>query len=151
MISFPVGPKYGTCPQADESNILQMGPTCDSDWICHGSQKCCWNGNYGRRCQIPIEYQKPGRCNSFLMMRPLTSITYACNDDTLCPGSGKCCRRFSSGQLDTCTFHSQISAGLGGVDGSYGPVGVLNGLVGGSGVASPLLPVLPRGSLNERY
>ncbi|XP_062622097.1 uncharacterized protein LOC134283608 [Saccostrea cucullata] len=60
--------KYGTCPSVGETDSLQVGRPCSNDEYCPGSQKCCLNNNYGRRCQIPIEYQKPGRGNTFLMM-----------------------------------------------------------------------------------
>ncbi|XP_062620263.1 WAP four-disulfide core domain protein 2-like [Saccostrea cucullata] len=105
--TLPLGPlaqKYGTCPSIYETDDQQLGPYCAHDKYCHGSQKCCYNQQKGSRvCQIPIQYQKPGKCNGVLIMPPSYQVRKACNDDTLCPGSGKCCKRFSSGQLDTCT------------------------------------------------
>ncbi|XP_061167973.1 uncharacterized protein LOC133176927 [Saccostrea echinata] len=124
--------KYGTCPYPERADFQQMGPICSNDEDCHGSQKCCLNSRYGKRCQIPMEYQKSGNCNIFFMAPPFHQKRRACNDDTICPGSGKCCKRFYSGQIDTCTLFSSFPSGFGGVGGSFGPVG------GGGGSFGPV-------------
>ncbi|XP_061167975.1 shematrin-like protein 2 [Saccostrea echinata] len=157
--------KYGTCPNPNEVDSQQIGPYCFNDDGCHGSQKCCQSNVYGGyRCQIPLEYQRPGSCNSNFIDYPFYSTRRACNDDTICPFFGKCCRRRSSGQIDTCTypFFGPYQPALGGLGGSYSPGGVGGGSfgpvgggsfgpVGGSGVVSPLLPVLPQGSFKKKY
>ncbi|XP_056000585.1 aspartate, glycine, lysine and serine-rich protein-like [Ostrea edulis] len=98
-------PKYGSCSYRNMFDRLQMGAYCYHDDNCPGSQKCCYSFIYGRRCQIPQEYQRFGSCNYNYITFPTRR---ACNDDTICPYGGKCCRREVSGQVDTCTYPFSI-------------------------------------------
>ena len=101
-------PKSGTCPLSSNSDRLQLGPSCYHDENCHGVQKCCPTVNHGPRCQIPVEYQRAGICNENYVYdfspNPPYSTRRACNHDHTCPYNGKCCRRWSSDQVDTCTY-----------------------------------------------
>ena len=101
-------PKSGTCPLSSNSDRLQLGPSCFHDENCHGVQKCCPTINNGNRCQIPVEYQRSGICNENYVYDPSPNPPYftrrACNHDHTCPYNGKCCRRWSSDQIDTCTY-----------------------------------------------
>nr|XP_022298425.1 uncharacterized protein LOC111107493 isoform X3 [Crassostrea virginica] len=115
--------KSGTCPPSSESDSLQMGPHCSNDEQCHGVHKCCPNVYYGNRCQIPVEYQRPGNCNENYVYDPPYYTRRACNHDHTCPYNGKCCRRRSSGQIDTCTYPFYIGGPYPGTPGGPGNPG----------------------------
>nr|XP_011425240.2 loricrin isoform X2 [Crassostrea gigas] len=99
-------PKAGTCPSSNIYQELELGPYCSNDEQCHGVQKCCYVGGNGQRCQIPAEFERRGSCNHNYVI--IGGRRVACNHDTTCPYGGKCCKRYSSGQVDTCTYPSNI-------------------------------------------
>nr|XP_022298429.1 heavy metal-associated isoprenylated plant protein 32-like [Crassostrea virginica]XP_022298430.1 heavy metal-associated isoprenylated plant protein 32-like [Crassostrea virginica] len=123
-------PKSGTCPSSFDLDILQMGPSCSNDEDCHGVQKCCPKIIFGNRCEVPVEYQRPGTCHtnyvydpSPLPPNPPYITRRACNDDHTCPYYGKCCRRWSSGQIDTCTYPPHYGGPYPGTPGGPGNPG----------------------------
>ncbi|XP_052680787.1 loricrin-like [Crassostrea angulata] len=110
-------PKAGTCPSSNIYQELELGPYCSNDEQCHGVQKCCYVGGNGQRCQIPAEFERRGSCNHNYVI--IGGRRVACNHDTTCPYGGKCCKRYSSGQVDTCTYPFNISP-YHGTPGGYG-------------------------------
>lgn len=120
-------PKVGTCPSSNIHQELELGPYCHNDEQCHGVQKCCHVGGNGQRCQIPAEFERPGSCNRNYVF--IGGRRVACNHDTTCPFGGKCCKRFSSGQVDTCTYPFHI--------------GPHHGIPGGPGIPVGHSPVYP--------
>ena len=85
-----------------------MGPFCSNVEHCHGLRKCFHNVYYGNRCKIPVEYPRPGTCNENYVKDSYPNSPYftrrACNHDHTCLYNGKCCKRWSSDQIDTCTY-----------------------------------------------
>eukprot|EP00105_Crassostrea_gigas_P010082 XP_011425240.1 PREDICTED: glycine-rich cell wall structural protein 1.8-like [Crassostrea gigas] len=110
-------PKAGTCPASNIYQELELGPYCSNDEQCHGVQKCCYVGGNGQRCQIPAEFERRGSCNQNYVI--IGGRRVACNHDTTCPYGGKCCKRYSSGQVDTCTYPFNIGPHHG-TPGGYG-------------------------------
>nr|XP_022295889.1 pupal cuticle protein 36-like [Crassostrea virginica] len=130
-------PKTGTCPPPSfNSDTLQLGPSCYHDENCHGVQKCCPTVNHGPRCQIPVEYQRSGTCNTNYVYDYSPNPPYitrrACNHDHTCPY--KCCRRSSSGQVDTCTYPPSFGGPYPGIPGRPGNPG---------GPGRPVIPYPP--------
>ncbi|XP_065937803.1 uncharacterized PE-PGRS family protein PE_PGRS36-like [Magallana gigas] len=122
-------PKAGTCPASNIYPEPELGPYCSNDEQCHGVQKCCYVGGNGQRCQIPAEFERRGSCNQNYVI--IGGRRVACNHDTTCPYGGKCCKRYSSGQVDTCTYPFNI--------------GPYHGTPGGHGIpGGPGIPGHPR-------
>ncbi|XP_062578757.1 elastin-like [Saccostrea cucullata] len=96
-----VGPglnKFGTCSYYADYGAL--GRQCFSDYQCPGEQKCCFAYGGLRRCQVPIEYQRNGRC-------PVYSSSYGsfCTTDRNCYPGQKCCASSYGGiygDVNTC-------------------------------------------------
>lgn len=94
--SLFTGYKYGTCPYRVDYGAI--GRYCSNDYSCPGYQKCCHAyGSY--RCQIPIEYSRPGSC----YYSQGSVGTSSCTVDSECYYGQKCCAGYG-GNFHTCKY-----------------------------------------------
>nr|XP_022298433.1 elastin-like [Crassostrea virginica] len=114
-----IGYKYGTCPRVPDNGAL--GNYCTNDYQCPGRQKCCYVWYGQKRCQIPVEFQRPGNCPYYIPYGNYAVGGY-CNTDYDCYPGQKCCSG-NNGGVNTCTYSSY-----------YGPYGSGNGGVYPGGV-----------------
>ncbi|XP_061167917.1 uncharacterized protein LOC133176879 [Saccostrea echinata] len=92
-----IGPglvKYGTCPYYPD--LGAVGRQCSNDYQCPRQQKCCFVFGGWRRCQVPIEFQRNGRCPTYT-----NSFGSYCNTDRDCYYGQKCCTG-PYGNVNTC-------------------------------------------------
>ncbi|XP_078340540.1 uncharacterized protein LOC111107500 isoform X3 [Crassostrea virginica] len=124
-----IGYKYGTCPQVPDNGAL--GNLCNTDYDCPGQQKCCYVWYGPKRCQIPVEFQRPGNCPYIAPYGGNYAVGGYCNTDYHCYYGQKCCSGYNGG-VNRCkyaSYYGPYGSGNGGVYPGVG--GVYPGGVGG--------------------